>query len=251
MIYLHKLLPILASPLFLILVLAVLGLFLRRRWINVLIVLVLLIGANPHIASKSRALLDGGYTYVPVETVEPVDAVIVLSGMLHAVEAADGTLHYERNGSIDRFEKGLEYIQKDKAETLILTRGFLPWSKGRPEGEELKEMAVNRGIPASKIILTEIAQNTDQEAQAIAQLLQEDQTAALVTSAFHMPRALRVFEARGLAVVPHAVDISGNGSNFTPMDILPTAGALSQNSLFVREMIGRVYYRLKYGPTIS
>lgn len=247
MIYLHKLLPILASPLFLVVVLAVLGLFLKRRWINVLIVLVLLIGANPYIASKSRAFLDGGYTYVPVETVEPVDAVIVLSGMLHAIAAADGTFHYERNGSIDRFEKGLEYIQKGKAETLILTRGFLPWSKGRPEGEVLREMALARGIPENKIVLSDIAENTEQEAQAIAQLLREDQTAALVTSAFHLPRALRVFKAQGLTVVPHAVDIGGTGSNFTPMDLLPTAGALSQNSLFVREMIGRVYYRLKYG----
>jgi len=30
------------------------------------------------------------------------------------------------------------------------------------------------------------------------------------------------------------------------MSFIPSAGALSQTSFFVREMIGRIYYSLKY-----
>ena len=247
MIYLNKILPIFASPLFLLILLAAANVFFRRRWISFMIVVVIVVAANPILASRTGAYLEAGYSYVPVETVEPVDAVIVLSGMLTTIRDADGKIHHERDGSIDRLEAGLEFLQKGKADTLVLTRGFLPWSQGRPEGDVLKEIAVSRGIPAHKILLTEIAQNTDQEAAAIAKLLPKDHRLALVTSAFHMPRALKVFRARGLTIVPHAVDFNHTGSSFTIIDLLPSAGALAQNSRFVREMIGRLYYALKYG----
>jgi uncharacterized SAM-binding protein YcdF (DUF218 family) len=46
-------------------------------------------------------------------------------------------------------------------------------------------------------------QNTDQEAKAVAKLLNKEvPNIILVTSAFHMPRAQKVFEAAGIVVSP-------------------------------------------------
>ena len=56
---------------------------------------------------------------------------------------------------------GISLFKENKAPNLILTRGYLPWSVGKPEGEHLKDIAIDLGIPEHKILLTEIVQNTD------------------------------------------------------------------------------------------
>ncbi len=246
LIYLNKFIPILVSPIFIVTFLAILNIIFMRRWIAVLTVAILLIASSPILGAKSRAYLEKDYSYVPVSEVEKVDAVVVLSGMIMTLQDDNGKIFYELNGSIDRFEAGLAFMKVGKAENIIFTRGHLPWSKGLPEGELLREFAIDRGISPKQILLTGNAQNTDQEAQAVKDLLRENKKIALVTSAFHMPRALKVFEARGLSVTPYAVDFSGQTKRFTVMDFLPSAGALSQNSRFLREMLGRLYYALKY-----
>ena len=68
----------------------------------------------------------------------------------------------------------------------------------------------------------------------------------LVTSAFHMPRAARLFESAGLDVSAFPVDFVGTGGG-TPgmLGFLPTAGALAQSQVALREFYGRLYYRMK------
>jgi len=98
-----------------------------------------------------------------------------------------------------------------------------------------------------KIILTEEVENTEQEAFETARLLlKSNPTIILVTSAFHMPRAKQVFEAAGLNVEPFAVDFRQETKKLTVIDFIPTAEALKDSSFFVREMVGRAFYALKY-----
>jgi uncharacterized SAM-binding protein YcdF (DUF218 family) len=54
---------------------------------------------------------------------------------------------------------------------LVLTGGKLPWSIGVPEGEYLRDVAIDLGISEKDILLTENVENTDQEAKAIKKLL--------------------------------------------------------------------------------
>jgi uncharacterized SAM-binding protein YcdF (DUF218 family) len=130
---------------------------------------------------------------------------------------------------------------------LILTRGKVPWSTGIPEGEYLKEFAIRFGIPEQNILLTSEAQNTDQEAKAVKNILSNNKKKIiLVTSAFHMPRAIKVFDEAGLNPIPFAVDFKVSAKRITLMSFLPSAGSFQQTSFFVREMIGRAYYHLKY-----
>jgi hypothetical protein len=49
----------------------------------------------------------------------------------------DKEFKYEFTGSVDRIFAGIELIKENKAPYLILTRGKVPWSKGKPEGEFL------------------------------------------------------------------------------------------------------------------
>ena len=68
----------------------------------------------------------------------------------------------------------------------------------------------------------------------------------LVTSAFHMPRAKKVFETSNIKVIPFAVDFINSHEKLTFMSFIPSTNALNGTSFFVREMIGRLYYNLKY-----
>ena len=123
----------------------------------------------------------------------------------------------------------------------------MPWSTGKPEGEYLQEVAIKFGVAPESILLTENVENTDQEAVATRKLINSDRpTITLVTSAFHMQRAQLVFEAAGFQVVPFPVDFQRSESRLTILDFIPSAHALRQFSFFIREMIGRTYYSLKY-----
>ena len=149
--------------------------------------------------------------------------------------------------AVDRILSGIDLFKNNKASLLILTKGQLPWSLGIPEGEYLKEFAVKFGVPKESILLTDNVQNTDQEAKSVKKLLNSnDAKVILITSAFHMPRAKKVFEASNIKVIPFAVDFINSHQKLTFMSFIPSAGALSSTSLFVREMIGRLYYNLKY-----
>ena len=61
-----------------------------------------------------------------------------------------------------------------------------------------------------------------------------------------MPRAKKVFEATNIKVIPFAVDFRNSPNKVNFMDFIPSANSFEDTSHFVREMIGRLYYNLKY-----
>ena len=246
MIYLHKILPLLASPLFLVIILALWGALLRSKKIGLAAIGILTFCSLPLVSSKLISSLESDYTLAPTASVKEADAIVVLSGMVRTIEGKHG-LFYEWAEAADRIFAGIDLIKKNKAPVLILTGGKLPWSVGKPEGEYLRDIAEELGVPSDSILLTENVQNTDQEAKAVAKLLKKDfPNVILVTSAFHMPRAQKVFEAAGIVVSPFPVDFLSGADKTKITDFIPSADAFRETSFFVREIIGRLYYNLKY-----
>ena len=206
----------------------------------------MVIFSMPIVSGKLIAYLESDYELIKPSKVESSDAVVVLSGMIKTIQTKNG-LDYEWGGAVDRFFKGIDLFNLDKAPILIFTGGKLPWSIGVPEGEYLRDVAIDLGVPKKDILLTENVENTDQEAKAIKKLLLLDNPKIiLVTSAFHMPRAQLVFEAAGINVIPFPVDFRIGAQKITFMNFIPSAGSFADTSFFVREMIGRTYYNLKY-----
>ena len=245
MIYLHKILPLIFSPLMLVIGLIILGIIFNLRKFSLIGVIVLILSSLPIISNKFIAYLEKDYQPIEIAEIENVDAIVVLSGMIRVI-GDEENLKYEFNDSVDRFFAGLDLFNNNKSPILILTRGKMPWSLGIAEGEYLKELAIKYGVSEENIILTDEVQNTDQEAKAIKEILTEDAKIILVTSAFHMPRAEKVFKAANINLIPYPVDFQNSKSKTTMMDFIPSAGSLFDTSHFVREMIGRLYYNLKY-----
>jgi uncharacterized SAM-binding protein YcdF (DUF218 family) len=206
MIYLHKILPLLVSPLSIVLIIILIGTFFKSIKISLLGLLILIFCSLPIISNKLIFYLEKDYSLQSVKDVAEADAIVVLSGMISAIKSKD-KLSYEFKDSVDRILSGIDLFKQNKAPLLILTNGKLPWSVGIPEGEYLKNFSIKYGIPEESILLTDNVQNTDQEAKAVAKLLNANEAnIILVTSAFHMPRAKKVFEAANIKVIPFAVD---------------------------------------------
>jgi uncharacterized SAM-binding protein YcdF (DUF218 family) len=246
MIYMHKILPMLFSPIMLVISLLLVGVIMKSKKISFFGIFILIFFSLPVVSNKLTHYLEIDYKPILYSEIKQADAIVVLSGMLGAIKTKNG-YKYEFGGSVDRFISGINLFKNKKANFLIFTRGQVPWSVGIPEGEYLKKMAINYGVPDENIILTENVENTDQEAKAVKKLFPDKNIKLiLVTSAHHMTRAINVFKAADLNVIAYPVDFKNNLKKFTLMDLIPSASSLNKSSYFIREMIGRTYYKIKY-----
>lgn len=245
MIYFNKIAPIIVSPLGLIIFLLFFGIF-KKKMLPMLTALMLLIFFSlPIVSEKLIKVLEQNYTPVSPHDVSAADTVVVLSGMVRAIKHANG-FKYEFTDSVDRILAGMELLNLNKAKKIILTQGKLPWSKGLSEGEFLADFIQLQGIDPNKINLTDIVQNTNDEAIAVSKMLPKNSKIILVTSAFHMPRAQIVFHNQSLNVIPYAVDFRKSAKKVSIIDFLPNAKAFNYSSTFFKELIGRAYYTFKF-----
>ena len=237
MIYLHKILPLIASPMFLVMVLITWGIIFRSRIAGILAVSILIICSLPIFSNKLITYLENEYILSDASSAKTADAIVVLSGMVRTINGKNG-LSYEWGEASDRIFAGIELIKKNKAPIMILTGGKLPWSVGKPEGEYLRDVAIKYGVPNKNILLTENVENTDQEAKAVAELLNKaSPKIILVTSAFHMPRAQKVFEAAGINIEPFAVDFLSVADKHTMMNFIPSAKPLIKRAFLLESSL--------------
>jgi uncharacterized SAM-binding protein YcdF (DUF218 family) len=175
----------------------------------------------------------------PISAIDSADAIVVLSGMLGINEVGDST--YIEWGDPDRFFGGIALFKAGKAQKLVFTGGKMPWDKAKKtEGEVLKEYAISNGIPSEKILVTKDVENTAEDAVAVKELIGPTKRIILVTSAFHMYRAKRLFEKEGFSVIPYKVDYkSERNKEITILDFLPSSEYLKITEIGFRELIGR------------
>ena len=196
-------------------------------------------------------LLEYPWKRLDYSHVDSSDGIVVLSG---------GGVHFpfedkkiiEWNDP-DRFLAGIDLYKANKSNRLIFTGGINPLIPGLPpEGDIYIREALSMGIPKKDLFTTYPISNTLQEAKAIKKLLNDEISASqkkviLVTSAFHMNRAKRVFEREGIIVLPYPVDFRSN-ENFSlllrnPLMWIPKSSSLDKSSRAIREIIGRIIYR--------
>jgi uncharacterized SAM-binding protein YcdF (DUF218 family) len=189
--------------------------------------------------------MEGSEYRKPISAIDSADAIVVLSGMLEINEVGDST--YVEWGDPDRFFGGISLLKANKAQKLVFTGGKMPWNKAvKTEGAVLKEYATTNGILSDKIFVTKDVENTADEAVAVKELISPSKRIILVTSAFHMYRARRLFEKQGFVVIPYNVDYkSERNKEITILDFLPSADYLKTTEIGIREIIGRLFYLVK------
>ena len=244
-IYLHKILPLLISPLFLFIALTLLYAIKLRLKVLFMSAVALSVLSTPIAAQFLWEILESDYTIKHAKSIMKSDAIVVLSGNGSIVNTEEGPIF--QWGDPDRFFGGIALFKENKAPTLIFTGGQLPWDVGeKTEGDYLKGEAILQGVPEEHIYVTRAVQNTAQEADAVKALLHDENSKIiLVTSAFHMPRAFKLFETTKLNVIPFPVDFKSTNKKRTIMSFIPSTGGLNGTFTGMREFLGRLYYRIR------
>lgn len=119
----------------------------------------------------------------------------------------------------------------------------------------MSELLIMLGIPKNAIIPEKNSFNTYQNAVNTRQILKQlnINRILLVTSAFHMPRSVKIFTKQNIEVIPAPTDfivsednISDNNSwESNLLNLLPDARYLDHTTLAIKEYLGIIIYKLK------
>ncbi|MDO7907715.1 YdcF family protein [Paenibacillus sp. JX-17] len=103
------------------------------------------------------------------------------------------------------------------------------------------------GVPEQDILIENTSLNTEQNAENTAVILQQNhlQQPVLITSGFHLPRAVLQFEKAGIHVQPIPTDYMASSSvQFYWGKIAPSSAAMSLTGLALKEYLGILAARL-------
>jgi uncharacterized SAM-binding protein YcdF (DUF218 family) len=255
-VFLSKFLPPFIYPLGLACVLVALALFLvhragLQRAVLGLALGCLLLGGNGWIASGLARSLE--WRYLPPETIPRAEAIVLLGGGTQPARAPRPMV--EVTGAGDRVIYTAWLYRQGKAEHILLSGGRLDWSQsdGSP-AEDMATLLEMMDVPKAALWFEPDSRNTYENAIYSARILKEKgiQRILLVTSALHMPRSVKLFEAQGLDVIPLPTDYTVTQGDRTAMDaralvlsFLPSAENLALTSRVLKEYIGIVVYGLR------
>ncbi len=243
---LNKLLPVFALPLGVALLLVLWALWKRQRWPAALAAAVLYFSSIGAVSGGLIGWLETRHPALPPAQAPHADAIVVLSGF-QGPPAPPGQLP-NWSDAVDRVEGGLALWRAQAAPRLVFTGGRnSAGARTRSDGELARATALERGVPESAVLLTRDVANTAEEAAAVAELARRHgwRRIILVTTGWHLPRALAQFRRQGLDCVPFPVDFRaepGRGIRF--LDFVPRAESLWETETALRECYGYVFYRL-------
>lgn len=216
----------------------------KRNRISIAAFLLLLLFSNGWLLTVLQARFHA--QPMPMSVHEKYTYGIVLGGMARYDETSKQGYF---NMSSDRFIQTALLYKKGHIQKIIVSGG--------PNGTETKDdfreadflakNLVDLGIPPDAILVENTSRNTIENARFTKRILDSvggDYTkSVLITSAFHIPRAVKTFEMEGIAVRPYpcAFSILPSHLVFDAGSLLPAAGVLDAWGGFFKEMLGRAY----------
>lgn len=170
------------------------------------------------------------------------DVVVLLGGTVSAFGATSEVVSWGDN--VERLTVTFDLLRTGKARHVIVSGGRL--RDGLPtEAEFLARQLEAWGIEKDRILVEPEARNTAENAERSSALIEARgfRSVLMVTSAFHVPRAVGCFRAVGLEPDVLPVDFRMRAPEADP-HWLPRAGYFEDTAKAVRELSGRVTYRL-------
>lgn len=234
--FLRKLIEALVLPLGFASLLVLIAVFLRRRWLAVVAVLILYTFSIDPVAKMLLRPLESTYPPVAVSAAPRADAIVVLSGGILRGHNRVG-IQWDRNSN--RFFTAIDLARAAKAGLLVISGGASP-----SEGPTLRQAAIDAGISPARMIVIGPVFTTADEARAVSRL-PAIHSILLVTSAFHMPRAVLLFRARGLDVIPFPTSqfVFRSSHPLNDTEFVPNATPLELSQFAILEYYGLAFYR--------
>jgi len=171
-------------------------------------------------------------------------AIVVLGGG-HSDQAGLSALNQLSSSALSRLIEGVRLARQLPEATLVVSGPG--WSKHSPtHASVLAAAAVSLGIDPRRIVQIDTARDTDDEVQAVKQRLGTDTPFALVTSAWHMPRAMGLMRRAGLSPLPCPADFLSRANHEKRAgDWLFDVSGLQQSTWAVYERLGATWAKLQ------
>jgi uncharacterized SAM-binding protein YcdF (DUF218 family) len=174
-------------------------------------------------------------------------AIVILSGGRHPDAPEYGGQDALSMPTLQRLHYGA-WLYRHTGVPILVTGGTVYGDERVPEAELMRRSLTSELHIPVRWVETR-SRNTWQNAGYSRQLLQQAgiNRIYLVTQAWHMPRARLAFEAVGFDVIAAPTGFLGQkGDAPLIMDFLPGAGAFKTNTLFLHELLGMLWYRIRY-----
>lgn len=197
--------------------------------------------STPYFAESLLQQLEGE-PYVTSTQKPLADAIVVLGGgtYFHAPEYGGDTVN---EATLER----LRFAAKLHRETgrPILVTGGKPLGNSFSEAQQMKHVLEQEFNVPVRWVEGE-SDNTLQNAQLSYKVLKNEniQRIYLVTHAWHMPRAVQVFQGAGFQVIPAPTAYTTRFQTDL-LAFIPNVYALRDSRIYLHELIGMLWYQLK------
>ncbi len=242
-----------ADPINFLLILGVVGLLLSfgaptacfgRTLMGVAIVLIAVAGFSP-LGSLLLRPLEDRFPRPPADLPAPTGIIVLGGAMESGLTVARGAPTLLLPGA--RITEGAALAKRFPNSRLVFTSGTASISgKGIPEARTVRDLWLSLGIPAAQMTFEDKSRNTWENAIFTRDFVKpkSGDTWLLVTSAWHMPRAMGIFRRAGFNVTAYPVDYLtyGNSRDLHPPRLALDEMTRLENAL--HEWIGLVAYRL-------
>lgn len=187
-----------------------------------------------------NALLQSLETAPPISEarLKEIQAIVILGGGTNSRAPEYGHEDTVNRWTLERLRYGA-FLQTQTDKPILVTGGA-PFG-GRPEADSMAE-ALQRDFHANNIWIEDKSNDTSENAAYSAIVLKRHgvERVAVISQAWHLPRAVSEFEQRGLTVYPAPTGYTRE-DNEPIARWLPKASALDKSSIAIKEYLGKLY----------
>lgn len=172
------------------------------------------------------------------------DCIVILGGGVNLQAPEFGGSASATRPTLERLNYGC-YLARQTMLPVLVSGGFGDFS-GESEAATMARTLKSWGL--TEVLEEGTSRNTDENAKLSAKILDARgfKRVLLVTSASHMPRALRSFQKVGLEVLPAPTAFYGEGAWDQGLTAwLPTFRYFESSCDYLQALVGEVWYLLK------
>ncbi|MFA6960335.1 MAG: ElyC/SanA/YdcF family protein [Opitutaceae bacterium] len=212
----------------------------------------LLVCSNAGVGNWLVRGLESQYPAQPVMTADsPPPAawarcqfVAVLGGGHTFVEGWPGNQELS-SSALARIVEGVRIVRQLPQARLVVSGPADDQEGGPSHARVLRDVAVSLGVAPERIVEISTARDTEQESVALKGIV-GDAPLALVTSAWHMPRAMSLCRKQQIDVLACPTDYAARPPRLRTADFFAwNVGALERSTKAVYERVGAVWSRLR------
>ena len=250
--FLSKVLGLITQPLVWVAVLLALGLFASRRnprWghglLTTALAVLLIMGWLP-VPDVGLRALEGRYAEIaPDADLSGYAGVVLLGGAMGAGYVAQAHSQPVMNDAAERMSATAAILLHYPQLPVVFTGGEgALLGAGPNEADRAKVFFDSLGIAAQQVRYESASRNTFENAVLTAQMpgVHKTEKWLLLTSAWHMPRAMATFQKAGWNVTAYPVDYrTGTSTPWTNYDLQEGS---EHWHLLLHECVGRIAYRV-------